>query len=44
MEVLAWLIPVVMETSWLMSAVVIVTFVIAVVMGFSILWSIFRKE
>lgn len=41
---LAWLIPSVTEAGWLIRAAVIVSFVIAVVMGVGVLWSIVRKE
>ncbi|MGC9520924.1 MAG: ABC1 kinase family protein [Anaerolineae bacterium] len=41
---LAWLIPAVTGAGWLLQAVVIGAFVVAVVMGAGILWSIVRKQ
>jgi ubiquinone biosynthesis protein len=41
---LAWLIPAATEASWLVQALVIVSFIIAVIMGARILWSIVRRR
>ncbi|MBN1246241.1 MAG: AarF/ABC1/UbiB kinase family protein [Anaerolineae bacterium] len=41
---LAWLIPAVTGASWLVQASVIVSFIVAILMGFRILWSIVRKR
>lgn len=41
---LAWLIPAVTGANWLIQASVIFAFVVAILMGFRILWSIVRKR
>jgi ubiquinone biosynthesis protein len=41
---LAWLIPAVTGAGWLVQATVIVSFVVAILMGIGILWSIVRKR
>jgi len=41
---LAWLIPAVTGAGWLVQATVIVAFIVAILMGIRILWSIVRKR
>ena len=41
---LAWLIPAVTGANWLVQTAVIISFIVAVLMGFRILWSIVRKR